>query len=65
MAADILVLVGSARRDSVNRRLANNVATTMLRTRGAQATLLELADHPLPLYHGDLEAREGLPDDAR
>jgi NAD(P)H-dependent FMN reductase len=64
MAADILVLAGSARRDSVNRRLAH-VAATTLRARGVQATLLELADHPLPLYHGDLEAREGLPDHAR
>lgn len=64
MAQDILVLAGSARRDSVNRRLAA-VAAATLRARGTPATLLELADYPLPLYHGDLEASEGLPDNAR
>lgn len=32
---------------------------------GADTTLLELADYEMPLYHGDLEAREGLPHAAR
>lgn len=64
MTQEILVFAGSARRDSLNRRLAA-VAAATLRASGVPATLLELADYPLPLYHGDLEAADGLPDNAR
>jgi chromate reductase, NAD(P)H dehydrogenase (quinone) len=64
MNNEILVFAGSARRDSLNRRLAA-AAAGALNAAGAGATLLELADYPLPLYHGDLEAAEGLPDNAR
>ena len=63
MNNEILVFAGSARRDSLNRRLAA-AAAGALKATGAEATLLELADYPLPLYHGDLEAAEGLPDNA-
>lgn len=63
VANEILIFAGSARRDSLNRRLAA-AAASVLKAAGAEATLLELADYPLPLYHGDLEASEGLPDNA-
>jgi chromate reductase len=59
----ILVFAGSARRESFNRRLAR-VAAQQTAAAGAQATLLELADYPLPLYDGDLEAASGLPANA-
>lgn len=62
-APRILVFAGSARHESVNRRLAR-VAAERLEAAGAQATLLELADYPLPLYDGDLEATSGLPENA-
>jgi len=55
----ILAFAGSARRDSVNRKLIT-LASGM-----ADATLLELADYPLPLYNADLEAEEGVPANAR
>jgi len=59
----VLIFAGSTRRESFNRRLAQ-VAARQVAATGAQATLLELADTPLPLYDGDLEASSGLPDNA-
>ncbi|QIM53835.1 NADPH-dependent FMN reductase [Hydrogenophaga crocea] len=59
----LLVFAGSTRAQSFNRRLAR-VAAEVGRAAGAQVTLLELAEHELPLYNADLEAR-GTPDAAR
>jgi NAD(P)H-dependent FMN reductase len=59
----ILAFAGSARRDSVNKKLLQ-VASAGARDAGAEVTIIDLADHPLPLYDGDLEAGEGLPDNA-
>lgn len=59
----ILVFAGSTRRESCNRRLAR-AAAERIAAAGARATLLELADFPLPLYDGDLEADSGIPDNA-
>lgn len=56
----ILVFAGSNRKDSLNRKLAR-AASTRVQELGAHATLLELADYPLPLFDGDLEA-QGHPD---
>jgi NAD(P)H-dependent FMN reductase len=56
----ILILPGSARRDSVNRKLAA-VAAGLVAEAGAEAVLIDPADFPLPLYDGDLEDAEGLP----
>ena len=59
----ILAFAGSTRHDSLNRRLID-VAASIAREAGADVTLLDLNDYPLPLYNGDLEAKEGLPDAA-
>lgn len=64
MPSKILVLAGSARRDSLNKKLAR-LAAASLASAGGDAVLLDLDDYPLPVYHGDLEAREGIPDNAR
>lgn len=58
--ARVLVFSGSARQGSLNRQLAR-VGADALRTAGAEATLIELADYPMPIYHGDLEAADGVP----
>jgi chromate reductase len=64
MSARILVFAGSARFGSLNKKLAR-VAAAAVRAAGAEATLIDLADFPMPLYDGDLEARDGVPASAR
>jgi NAD(P)H-dependent FMN reductase len=60
----ILCFAGSARRASLNKKLAA-VAAEAVRAAGGAATLIDLADYPLPVYHGDLEAEHGVPSLAR
>jgi NAD(P)H-dependent FMN reductase len=60
----ILVFAGSTRSASYNRKLAA-VAADELREAGADVTHVDLTDYPMPLYHGDLEAAEGLPESVR
>lgn len=60
MPPRILVLAGSLRKDSYNKRLAR-VAAGFLREAGAEVDLMELNEVPMPLYDGDLEEAEGLP----
>ncbi|MCC3764697.1 NAD(P)H-dependent oxidoreductase [Glycomyces sp. TRM65418] len=60
----LLVLCASTRTGSLNRRLAQATADR-LAAAGAEAHLADLDDYPVPLYRGDLEATEGVPDGAR
>lgn len=60
----ILVFAGSARRESLNKKLARTAADSA-RATGAEVTLLDLRDYPIPLYDGDLEAESGVPENAR
>src|SRR5450759_336640 len=60
----ILVLTGSARLDSVNRKLARQTVEA-LRDAGVEATLADLRDFPMPIYDGDMEAGEGIPPAAK
>lgn len=60
----ILVLAGSARVDSIHRKLARQTVDA-LRHEGVEATLADLRDFPMPIYDGDLEAGEGLPPAAK
>ncbi len=64
MTPRILAFAGSARAGSLNRKLVR-IAADGARAAGAEVTLVELRDLPLPLYDGDLEAAEGLPANAR
>lgn len=57
----ILAFAGSARDGSFNRKLIK-LGAAAARDAGAEVTLIELADYPLPIYNGDIEARDGLPD---
>lgn len=63
MKARILAFAGSARRDSLNKKLVR-IAADLARDAGAEVTLVDLDDFPMPVYHGDLEAAEGLPPQA-
>jgi chromate reductase, NAD(P)H dehydrogenase (quinone) len=59
----ILAFAGSARRESLNRKLLA-VAVQAAREAGGEVTLLDLNELPLPLYHGDLEDEQGMPGNA-
>ncbi|WP_348945208.1 NAD(P)H-dependent oxidoreductase [Chitinibacter sp. FCG-7] len=58
-----LVFSGSTRRNSYHTHLAH-AAVDQLDQSGQAYTLLDLADYPLPIYDGDIEAA-GLPENAR
>lgn len=59
----ILFFAGSARGDSVNKKLAHT-AYEVAKDAGADATFLDLKDYPMPLYDQDLEDATGLPKNA-
>lgn len=63
MAARILAFAGSTRTGSFNKRLIR-LAVRGAQEAGAEVTLIDLRDLPMPLYDGDLEATEGLPANA-
>ena len=59
-ALKILVIPGSLRTGSLNAKLAA-VAAHQFAQSGAEVTRLSLADFPLPIYDGDLQAKSGVP----
>lgn len=59
----VLVIPGSRRTGSHNRKLAA-LALRLVREAGGEATLADLSEFEMPLYDGDLEAAEGLPEGA-
>ena len=60
----ILAFAGSTRTASYNKKLIR-VAARCARDAGADVTLIDLRDFPMPLYDGDLEEEHGLPTHAR
>lgn len=60
----VLVFAGSTRTASFNKKLAR-LAADAARAAGAEVTLVDLRDFALPLYDGDLEDAEGLPEGAK
>ncbi|MCV6637070.1 NAD(P)H-dependent oxidoreductase [Candidatus Albibeggiatoa sp. nov. NOAA] len=62
--AKLLFFAGSARKDSLNKKLAK-LASTMAQEAGAEVTYIDLRDFEMPLYDGDLEAERGLPENAK
>jgi len=64
MSSRILAFAGSARRDSLNRKLLA-VTVKAVEAAGGAVTLLDLNDYELPLYHGDLEEEKGMPENAQ
>jgi NAD(P)H-dependent FMN reductase len=59
-ALNILIIPGSARDGSLNRKLAG-FAAHKARSSGLQVTQLDLRKLDLPVYDGDLEASSGIP----
>jgi len=59
-ALKILVIPGSLRSGSLNAKLAAVLAEALAQL-GADITRISLADFPLPIYDGDLQAKSGVP----
>lgn len=60
----LLAFAGSTREDSFNKKLIK-LAAEYAREEGAEVTLIDLRDYPLPLFDQDCEAKEGLPENGR
>lgn len=59
----ILAFAGSARKDSYNKKLVA-IAAQGARGAGAEVTVIDLRDYPLPIFDEDLESGEGTPANA-
>jgi chromate reductase len=60
----ILAFAGSAREASFNK-LVLKIAAGGAKAAGAEVTYVDLRDLPMPLMDEDLEAKEGIPENAR
>ena len=64
MTPRILAFAGSLRRESFNKKLVP-IAAKAARDAGAEVTLIDLKDLPLPLFDQDLEAEKGMPENGK
>ena len=60
----LLFFAGSTREGSYNKKLAQ-LGRHIAEANGIEAVFVDLKDYPMPLYNGDLEAKEGPPEKAR
>lgn len=60
----ILAFSGSASKDSLNQKLVQ-IAALGAQQAGAEVTIVNLADYPMPIFNQDLEMAEGMPQPAR
>ena len=63
MTVKILFFAGSLRKDSFNKKLAK-AAYDYAKSKGADATFVDLKDYPMPILDQDEEAASGLPENA-
>jgi len=61
MSVKLLFFAGSSRKESLNKKLAR-AACDLATDAGATATFIDLRDYPMPLYDGDWEDENGLPE---
>ena len=64
MTPRILAFAGSTRRESFNKKLVS-IAVKGAKNAGAEVTLVDLRDFPLPLFDQDLEAEQGMPENGK
>ncbi len=62
--AKLLFFAGSARKESMTKKLAK-LAADMAQEAGAHVTHIDLKDFEMPLYDGDVEAQNGIPENAK
>jgi chromate reductase, NAD(P)H dehydrogenase (quinone) len=60
----VIAFAGSTRKDSCNKKLIQESAR-IARQMGAAVTVIDLKDYPIPFYDGDLEANQGMPENAK
>lgn len=60
----ILAFAGSTRKDSFNKKLLR-IAIEGAKKAGAEVTVIDLKDYPMPLFDGDLEKEEGIPENGK
>lgn len=63
MTIKLLFLAGSARAESLNKKLAK-YACSVAEKEGIEATFIDLKNYPMPIYNGDDEDAHGLPENA-
>ncbi|MBI2809618.1 MAG: NAD(P)H-dependent oxidoreductase [Candidatus Melainabacteria bacterium] len=61
---NVLAFAGSTRTDSHNKQLVREAAE-IARQMGANVTIVDLKDFPMPFYDADLEKEKGLPENAK
>jgi len=59
----ILAFSGSSRKGSYNQKMVE-IAASGAKNAGAEVTVIDLADYPMPIFNQDLEAKQGMPDNA-
>ena len=64
MTVKLLTFAGSARKASLNKKLAR-LAASEAEKLGATAQFIDLSDFDMPIYNGDLEAEKGVPENAQ
>lgn len=62
--AKLLFFAGSVRKESINKKLAK-LAADIAQKAGAEVTYIDLKDFEMPLYDGDFEAVNGIPQNAK
>lgn len=60
----ILAFAGSLRKDSCNKKLVK-IAAEGAKKAGADVTFIDLRDYPMPIYDGDIETSQGIPENAQ
>ncbi len=60
----LMFFAGSAREGAHNKTLAR-LGQKIAEANGIEAIFIDLADYPMPIYHGDLEASDGVPERAQ
>lgn len=62
MTIKLLFLSGSARQNSLNKKLAKLAAQTAGQHEQVEAEFIDLAEYEMPIYNGDWEDTHGLPE---
>lgn len=60
----VVAFAGSTRKDSVNQKLVIEAAE-LAQGMNANTTVINFKDYPIPLYEGDFEAEQGMPENAK